>query len=364
MALFAQSFTMRLSSKLNVSDTSGMLSAYRTALNNLPGGSAAWGGITGTLSNQTDLQTALNAKQATITNGSISNAFLANGAVANLSGTNTGDNSANSTYASDYRAANFIAGTNYQSPLVSGTNIKTINSSSILGSGNLVVSASAAGSGSEIQYRNSGALGAISNVKSDGTNILRNSDNSPVVYDYDVRGGATNLNTRLNTISNFASPNAGGVVSGQYYDNSFQGSASGTLAAAANRIDLAPYYTSVSLPIDRIGVAVSTAVAASLAKVVIYSSDASGWPDILLYESADLDCSTTGMKEATLSFTFNSGTQYWVGVHTNSTQTLRTVAVASAVNLGLTSSSAANYATILRRTLTKRNGCNKSLGIY
>ena len=33
------------------------------------------------------------------------------------SGTNTGDNAANSNYASDYRAANFIAGTNYQAPL-------------------------------------------------------------------------------------------------------------------------------------------------------------------------------------------------------------------------------------------------------
>ena len=29
-----------------------------------PGGGAAWGGITGTLSNQSDLQTALNGKQA------------------------------------------------------------------------------------------------------------------------------------------------------------------------------------------------------------------------------------------------------------------------------------------------------------
>jgi hypothetical protein len=34
----------------------------------------------------------------------------------NLSGTNTGDNAANSTYASDYRAGNFIAGTNYLAP--------------------------------------------------------------------------------------------------------------------------------------------------------------------------------------------------------------------------------------------------------
>lgn len=54
------------------------------------GGSPAWGAITGTLASQTDLQTALDAKQAT---------------------------------------------------LVSATNIKTINGSSILGSGDLVVSA-------------------------------------------------------------------------------------------------------------------------------------------------------------------------------------------------------------------------------
>ena len=57
------------------------------------GGGAAWGSVTGTLSSQTDLQTALDAKQAT---------------------------------------------------LVSATNIKTINGSTVLGSGDLVVSATAA----------------------------------------------------------------------------------------------------------------------------------------------------------------------------------------------------------------------------
>ena len=56
------------------------------------GGGASWGSISGTLSSQTDLQTALNAKQNT---------------------------------------------------LVSATNIKTINGNSILGSGDLVVSATA-----------------------------------------------------------------------------------------------------------------------------------------------------------------------------------------------------------------------------
>jgi hypothetical protein len=53
------------------------------------GGGAVWGGITGTLSSQTDLQTALNAKQAT---------------------------------------------------LVSGTNIKTVNGNSLVGSGNITIS--------------------------------------------------------------------------------------------------------------------------------------------------------------------------------------------------------------------------------
>jgi hypothetical protein len=57
------------------------------------GSSPAWGSITGTLSSQTDLQNALNSKQAS---------------------------------------------------LVSGTNIKTINGSSILGSGNLSITASVA----------------------------------------------------------------------------------------------------------------------------------------------------------------------------------------------------------------------------
>lgn len=61
------------------------------------GGGASWGTITGTLSSQTDLQTALNGKQAS---GS------------------------------------------YQATLVSGTNIKTINGATILGSGDLVVASS------------------------------------------------------------------------------------------------------------------------------------------------------------------------------------------------------------------------------
>jgi len=170
---------------------------------------------------------------------------------------------------------------------------------------------------------------------------------------FDLRRQAAALTSRVNTISNFASPNAGGVVVGQYYDNSFQGTASSTLAGAANRIELAPYYTSVDLPIDRIGCAVATGVAASNIKMVVYSSSAAGWPNTLLYESANLSTATSAtMAEETLTFTFMKGTMYWVGVRHSSTSTLRSINVSSAVNLGLSTAQAANYATVLRRTLT------------
>ena len=45
----------------------------------------------------------------------------------------------------------------YQAVLVSGTNIKTINGSTVLGSGNLTVSASAAGSDTQVQFNDGGS---------------------------------------------------------------------------------------------------------------------------------------------------------------------------------------------------------------
>lgn len=123
----------------------------------------AWGGVTGTLSNQTDLQSALDAK--TTANAAITGAtktkvtydskgLVTAGAdattadiadstnkryvtdaqlvvVGNTSGTNTGDNATNSQYSG--------LATSKQDTLVSGTNIKTINSTSLLGSGNISV---------------------------------------------------------------------------------------------------------------------------------------------------------------------------------------------------------------------------------
>ena len=121
----------------------------------------AWGGITGTLSSQTDLQTALDNKvdentavvgatktkitydaKGLVTAGADAttadiadslNKRYVNDAqlvvIGNTSGTNTGDNATNSQYSG--------LATSKQDTLVSGTNLKTINSTTLLGSGNI-----------------------------------------------------------------------------------------------------------------------------------------------------------------------------------------------------------------------------------
>jgi len=126
--------------------------------------STAWGAITGTLSSQTDLQSALNAKVAgniaivsatktkvtydskglvtagadattadiadTLNKRYVSDSQLT--VLGNTSGTNTGDNAVNSLYSG--------LAASKQDTLISATNIKTINGSSVLGSGDLAIS--------------------------------------------------------------------------------------------------------------------------------------------------------------------------------------------------------------------------------
>lgn len=75
-------------------------------------------GNAGTVTNAA-LTTALTVNTGTVTlSGNVANtSVLTLGAGASsVSGANTGDNAVNTTYAADYRAANFIAGTNYIAP--------------------------------------------------------------------------------------------------------------------------------------------------------------------------------------------------------------------------------------------------------
>lgn len=168
----------------------------------ISGSGANWGEIGGTLSSQTDLQTALNSKQDELVSGTniqtlnsvsllsggdlvIDKTFVGLDLVDNTSDMNKPVSTAQAS-AIALKQDVLVSGTNIktinsnsllgsgdiavQSTLVSGTNIKTINSNSLLGSGDLTISASPSGSNGQIQFNNSGAFGSDANLVWDNTN--------------------------------------------------------------------------------------------------------------------------------------------------------------------------------------------------
>jgi hypothetical protein len=165
----------------------------------------AWGGVTGTLSNQTDLQTALDGKvdentaitgatktkvtydqKGLVTAGAdATTADIADSTnkryvtdaqlvvVGNTSGTNTGDNATNSQYSG--------LAASKQDTLVSNTNIKTINSTSVLGSGNISVEPLITATTSADYYRGDKTFATLNKAAVGLGNVDNTSDaNKPV----------------------------------------------------------------------------------------------------------------------------------------------------------------------------------------
>ena len=128
------------------------------------------------------------------------------------------------------------------------------------------------------------------------------------------------------------------------------GAATGTLAGAANRMDIFPFIPRDDLTLDRLAVNVTTLIAGALGKIVVYSSDATGRPASLLLETADLDFSTAGVKPATVALTLRRGVTCWLGIRHSSTATLSAWASAATPDLnGGTPVTSARK--VLRRTL-------------
>jgi len=159
---------------------------------------------------------------------------------------------------------------NKQATLVSGTNIKTINGNSLLGSGNLSIS---------------GASGLI---------------------------GVHNINGFVPSAGNF------GIDA-----NMTGASPAGSHLSVANQLLLYPFIPNKALTIGSIAVYVGNSTAGVLSRILIYS-DSGGLPNSKLYESVDIDCSINGFKTVNTTFTFNAGTTYWLAYHTNGGGSLTT----------------------------------------
>ena len=119
-------------------------------------------------------------------------------------------------------------------------------------------------------------------------------------------------------------------VSGRTYNvriDSATAASSG--ATGANIIYLSPFVPANTLTVSNFIINVTTLTIGANARMLVYS-DVAGVPTTKLLESTNQDCSTTGTRTYTESFTFTAGTTYWLGVYSSAAVTLSTVQ-----NLGL-----------------------------
>lgn len=198
------------------------------------GGGASWGTITGTLSNQTDLDAALRTKQST---------------------------------------------------LVAGTNLKYVNGFSLLGSGDLLT-----------------PMGVQALIK----------------------------------------PQTGQYVSTMPFG--VVGSL-GAVTGVVNRLYVYPFIPSQDIAVQAMLINVITGFAGSFARIVYYVNttlNGGDYPGAKAFESTSLDCSTTGLKTASISTQFNKGQIYWIGVHVSSAPGLLATVQSNMLSLGY-NGAASNY---------------------
>lgn len=149
-----------------------------------------------------------------------------------------------------------------------------------------------------------------------------------------------------------------GLAAGEYITAALNGLAPGTGPTAAGRLEFMPFRPGKTITVDNMVIDVTTAVAASQARIGIYSSLASGLPGALLTgQGTLLDCASTGSKASAIAggLLLQAGTLYWLAVHGSSTQTFRALPIGALMPLPIAQTSTAHN-TQRRATATFANG--------
>jgi hypothetical protein len=217
-----------------------------------------------------------------------------------------------------------------QDALVSGSSIKTINSTSILGSGNI----------------------SVQPTLVSGTNIKTINGNSVL--------GSGDL-----TISGGGGSNSGvhaliTLGSGSQTSSSMQGVSSGTGSNfISNRLLAYPFIPSKSFTSSNLQINVSSLGSGASCRIAVYT-DLNGVPDTSIFISSDLDCSTNGLKTANASISFVAGTTYWLAFHGGTAASINHLLVSQMIPLRYSNiNTGANY---LFRNVTYSNGTPTSFG--
>ncbi|NBT62907.1 MAG: hypothetical protein EBT02_14175, partial [Planctomycetia bacterium] len=175
--------------------------------------------------------------------------------------------------------------------------------------------------GADIPTLNQNTTGTASNVT--GIVAVANGGTGTATPSLVAGTGVTITGTFPNQTINSSGGGGGGVhiltkpVSGRTYSiRTDSSSASSSTVSVANLIYLSPFIPANALTISNLQINVVSLAAGASARILVYS-DSNGVPNTKLIESTTLDCSTTGAKTYTTSYTFTAGTTYWLGVYTN-----------------------------------------------
>lgn len=196
-----------------------------------------------------------------------------------------------------------------------------------------------------IATANTSTTGALSSTD---WNTFNNKQDALTLTTTGTSGAATLVGATLN-IPQYS---GGGSIYGQYifpqssgnYINPSVTSApnSSTFTGVANRCFAYPFVPSTTITINELRMNVTGPVASSLARILIFDNLVNV-PNNKLYESSNLDCSTTGLKTATTTQTFTAGQIYWLAVHFNSTPNTTGITTTALINIKGASSMSAVY---------------------
>jgi hypothetical protein len=98
--------------------------------------------------------------------------------------------------------------------------------------------------------------------------------------------------------------------SGRYILNARGYVAAGTINCAQDEMNVYPWWCPRSVTLDRVAVEVTTLQSGANARLGLYSVGASGVPGSLVVDFGEINCSSTGVKELTVSQAVTAGPYY------------------------------------------------------
>jgi len=126
----------------------------------------------------------------------------------------------------------------------------------------------------------------------------------------------------------------------------------GTATLSANQERIMPFAANFDIPVDQLGLSISTAAAGQSCKITVYEADAAGRPAKLIRETADISAAATGTFMLAEQITFKKGKAYWIGVRASASIAFRCLGANSYAALSWTTAATPSPIGALTRSLT------------